>query len=144
MQRDLREKFNKETAYEFFPVYKLINDIMIIDKLRFFDCITMVMHNDTNDVYNDELEQSLKLILERVKIGTKVFMLDHKGFDDIENEEDIKENGVILKEFTEKTFREFLKYDGASIIGLNKIGNYYEMLNQLESNFDDQGKDRRQ
>lgn len=118
---------------EFFPVYKLIHDIMIIDKLRFFDYMTMVMHNDPYDVYNDELEQSLKLILERVKIRTEVFMLDHKGFDDIKNEEVIKENGVILKEFTEKTFKEFIRFDGASIIGLTKIGNYYEILKQLES-----------
>ncbi|AET66373.1 hypothetical protein Desor_0683 [Desulfosporosinus orientis DSM 765] len=132
-QKDLREKFNKDTAYELFPVYKLIDDIVIIDKLRFFDCVTMVKHSCTNDIYNDQLEQTLKLILERLKAGSRVFMLDHKSFDYIENEEDMKQNGVILKEFTERTFREFLEYDGASIIGLNKIGNYNEILKQLES-----------
>lgn len=132
-QKGLREKFNKDTAYELFPVYKLIDEIMIIDKLRFFDCVTMVKHRNTNNVYNDQLEQSFKLILERVKIGNKVFMLDHKGFDYIETVDDIKQNGVILKEFTENNFREFLEYDGASIIGLNMIGNYNEILKQLDS-----------
>jgi len=129
-QMNLREKFNKNTVYELFPVYKLINDIMLIDKLRFFDCVTMTKHRITNDIYNDQLEQGLELILERLKVGTKVLMLDHKGFDDIENEEDI-ENNIILKEFTKKTFKEFLEFDGASIIGLTMIGNYYKILKQL-------------
>lgn len=132
-QMNLRAKFNKKAVYELFPVYKLIGDIMIIDKLRFFDCLTMVKHKITNEIYNKHLEQSLKLILERVKIGTKVFMIDHKYFDCIENEEEVKENGVIIKEFTDKSFNEFLRFDGANIMGLTMIGNYHKILEQLES-----------
>lgn len=131
-QQDLRKKYNEKTAYDLFPVYKDIEDILIIDKLRFFDCVTMVKHKSTNKIYNSVLESTLTSILSKLNEGAKVYFLDHEGFDYIETNEEIKLEGTVVKEFSKESFRAFLEYDGANIIGLNMIGNYHQILGKLK------------
>lgn len=131
-QQDLRKKYNEKSAYNMFPVYKDIGDALIIDKLRFFDCVNMVKHKSTNKVYNSALEATLTSILSKLNKGAKVYLLDHKGFDYIETNEEIKLEGTIIKEFSKESFLAFLEFDGANIIGLDMIGNYYQILGELK------------
>ncbi|HFF3190411.1 TPA: hypothetical protein ACGCJB_003636 [Bacillus cereus] len=129
-QNEVREKYNPKKAYDLFPAYKEIGDTLIINYLRFFDCVTMVKHNCTNPIYNNHLENALTAILKYVTSNQDVFMLEHKGFDYIEDELDINKNRIKRK-FDKEFFKEFLQSKNAYILGINKIGNFNDILNTL-------------
>lgn len=129
-QQDLREKYNKKSSYELFPIYKKIGNNLLINKLRFFDCVTMVKYKITNEIYNRNLEDTLNVILSSLEKDHHVYFMDHKYFDNIEQEKNIKEN-MIIKKFSLESYKEFLQHNGAHIIGLDKIGNYNNILDKL-------------
>lgn len=129
-QNEAREKYHQQKAYDLFPAYKEIGDTLIINYLRFFDCVTMVKHNCTNSIYNNHLENALTTILKYVTSNQNVFMLEHKGFDYIEDALDINKSRIKRK-FDEEFFKEFLQSKKAYILGINKIGNFNDILNTL-------------
>ncbi|PFI26956.1 hypothetical protein COI53_25830 [Bacillus thuringiensis] len=129
-QNEAREKYHQQKAYDLFPAYKEIGDTLIINYLRFFDCVTMVKHNCTNSIYNNHLENALTAILKYVTSNQNVFMLEHKGFDYIEDALDINKSRI-KREFDEEFFKEFLQSKKAYILGINKIGNFNDILNKL-------------
>ncbi|EEM98331.1 MULTISPECIES: type IV toxin-antitoxin system AbiEi family antitoxin domain-containing protein [Bacillus cereus group] len=129
-QNKVREKYHQQKAYDLFPAYKEIGDTLIINSLRFFDCVTMVKHNCTNSIYNNHLENALTTILKYVTSNQDVFMLTHEGFDYVEDKLDIQENHMKQK-FDKKYFKEYLESKTAYILGVNKIGNFNEVLNVL-------------
>lgn len=129
-QNEAREKYHQQKAYDLFPAYKEIGDTLIINYLRFFDCVTMVKHNCTNSIYNNHLENALTAILKYVTSNQNVFMLEHKGFDYIEDALDINKSRIKRK-FDEEFFKEFLQSKKAYILGINKIGNFNDILNTL-------------
>ncbi|MBK5361343.1 hypothetical protein JFU03_26675 [Bacillus sp. TH44] len=94
IQNEVREKYHHQKVYDLFPAYKEIGDTLIINFLRFFDCVTMVKHNCTNSMYNNHLENALTAILKYVTSNQDVFMLEHEGFDYVEDKLDIQESQI--------------------------------------------------
>ncbi|MBK5347786.1 MULTISPECIES: hypothetical protein [unclassified Bacillus (in: firmicutes)] len=130
IQNEVREKYHHQKVYDLFPAYKEIGDTLIINFLRFFDCVTMVKHNCTNSMYNNHLENALTAILKYVTSNQDVFMLEHEGFDYVEDKLDIQES-QIKKKFDTEFFKEYLESKTAYILGVNKIGNFNEILSAL-------------
>ncbi|HDX9494323.1 hypothetical protein [Bacillus thuringiensis] len=130
IQNEVREKYHHQKVYDLFPAYKEIGDTLIINFLRFFDCVTMVKHNCTNSMYNNHLENALTAILKYVTSNQDVFMLEHEGFDYVEDKLDIQES-QIKKKFDTEFFKEYLESKTAYILGINKIGNFNEILSAL-------------
>jgi len=57
------KRLQKYSNYDLTPAYKKIEeDILIVNKLRFFDCLTMVNKSEDSMKYNKHLESTLHSI----------------------------------------------------------------------------------
>lgn len=93
---------------------------MIVNKLRFFDCLTMVNKSEDSMKYNKHLESTLHSIYEIFKDGGVLYFTLHKGFDEVENLQELKELEIIQRKFTKNEFIKFLESVEMRILGIQK------------------------
>lgn len=132
------EKFN---GYKLMPAYEVYEGSMIIDRLRFFDCLTMVRvdsenadYEPSNDEYNVHLAEVLTAVKTAFELQRKVYMLEHRGFQYVTKEEDIQEvfqSPWFGRTFSKTEFLEFLLSPASEILGMRKIINFIEITESL-------------
>ncbi|RJE85194.1 hypothetical protein D3P07_21750 [Paenibacillus sp. 1011MAR3C5] len=138
MMRMTQEKQNRfkhqKNAYELTPAYRILDPLhVIINKSRFFDCLTMVKHKDSDAVYDLEVSGALKAADDTYKVGGKVYMLQHEEFDHIKHAADLNMSNI-LKMYTEADFLTFLESTEAQILGLPQTTNYAKVLTSMKAN----------
>lgn len=132
LQEERLKKYNKKTAYELTPAYKNIDkQRLIINKLRFFDCLTMVKHEVTNGFYNNHLAGALQAVLNTFEENGFVYLLEHEGFDYVENLSDLQ-SVVVIKTYTKNDYVQFMESVEAQILGLSKVNGYSDIIAKLK------------
>lgn len=134
-------RLKKFSEYELMPAYKEIEGSLLIDELRFGDCLKMVKvdseyekYDPTEHEYNVHLEEVLTAVVRAFKANTEVTMLDHKGFEYVADEEDLeeaKEKTKFVKTFSITDFLEMLQSVPSKILGMPKINRYSEIISEL-------------
>ncbi|OAS16761.1 hypothetical protein [Paenibacillus oryzisoli] len=130
--------------YELYPVFRLLDCCLIIDKRRFFDCQTMVKveskgehYNPVNHPYKLALEEMLSAAVETYKKNQTVVYLMQKGFDEVYNLDDLqrveKEGMWFAGEHTKDDFLEMLERTSKTETGLEKADNFQVTINELAS-----------
>ncbi|MCK9857600.1 hypothetical protein [Paenibacillus sp. ATY16] len=130
--------------YELYPVFRIIDSCLIIDKRRFFDCQTMVKteskethYNPANHPYKKALEEMLSAAVETYKKNQKVVYLMQKGFDEVHDLDDLqrveKEGVWFAGEHTRDEFLKMLMRTRETETGLEKAGNFQATINELSS-----------
>lgn len=138
---------NKENSYELTPAYKVIQHknnypILLINELRFGDCLAMVRHKSTNPLYAQHLSGLLKTVTDVYKKAGRVYMLKHEGFDYVENTEELFEAEIVIQpndileiypEYKGLTVKRFYEYitSTARILGIDMVPNYNDTLVEL-------------
>lgn len=127
-------KFNQSSSYELTPAFKVIeHNNLVINKLRFFDCLAMVRANITNPTYNNHLKILLNASYESFKNDGVVYLTNHEGFDYVETINELKEAEITIRTFTLDEFITFLTSDEAKILRMEKIKEFYSVLKSLQS-----------
>jgi hypothetical protein len=132
----VRDSLKFKKGYDLTPAYKSIDQShLIINFLRFFDCLAMVDHSITNQSYDAHISGALRAVVDTFENAGKVYILEHAGFDEIESCDDLLEaRQRIKKEFETRTqFIAFMKSVELKILGLPKVRAYEEILTTLES-----------
>lgn len=115
------------------PAYKNIDKhTLIINKLRFFDCLTMVKHEVTNGIYNNHLAGALKAVRNTFEENGFVCLLEHEGFDYVENLTDLQSVDII-KTYTKNEYVKFMESIEAQILGLPKVNGYSDIIASLKT-----------
>ncbi|BCC09242.1 MULTISPECIES: hypothetical protein [Bacillus] len=128
------KRLQKYSNYDLTPAYKKIEeDILIVNKLRFFDCLTMVNKSEDSMKYNKHLESTLHSIYEIFKDGGVLYFTLHKGFDEVENLQELKELEIIQRKFTKNEFIKFLESVEMRILGIQKVLGFVSILNNLKT-----------
>lgn len=128
------KRLQKYSNYDLTPAYKEIEeDILLVNKLRFFDCLTMVNKSENAMKYNKHLESTLHSIYEIFKDGGVLYFTLHKGFDEVENLQELKELEIIQRKFTKNEFIEFLESVEMRILGIQKVLGFVSILNNLKT-----------
>lgn len=148
---------SEENPYELTPAYKpiLATDnypILLINKLRFNDCVTMVKYEheepkehekSEKSEYEEHLKELLEDVIDVYRKSGFVYLTKHEGFDRVETSEDLLESEIIIqpndslaapeeyKGFTVERFYDFLTKH-ATILGKDKISNYNNTLIALK------------
>lgn len=127
------KRLQKYSNYDLTPAYKKIEeDILIVNKLRFFDCLTMVNKSEDATEYNKHLESTLHLIYEIFRDGGVLYFTLHKGFDEVENLQELKELQIVQRKFTKNEFIEFIESVEMRILGIQKVFGFASILNKLQ------------
>lgn len=130
--------------YELYPVFRVIDCCVIIDKRRFFDCQAMVKkeskekhYDPANNPYKQALEEMLSAAIETYKKGQTVVYLMQKGFDEVYDLVDLqrieKEGIWFAGEHTKEEFLAMLKRTSKTETGLEKADNFQETIKELLS-----------
>ncbi|MEX3625006.1 hypothetical protein [Viridibacillus arvi] len=130
------EKFNK---YQLMPAFKTLDTgDTIINKLRFFDCLTMVRTDSKDQNYNLHLKDAFSAIVKTFENDKKIYFTKHKGFDEVSTFQELEKSGIIIPDadYNLKRFYEekFLEKTEAKILNMPKIISYQktvEAVNQL-------------
>ncbi|QWH88396.1 hypothetical protein EXW29_09440 [Bacillus toyonensis] len=126
-------RLKKYSKYDLTPAYKKIEkDILIVNELRFFDCLTMVNKSENAKKYNEHLESTLHSIYKVFRDGGILYFTLHKGFDDVENLQELKELGTIKVKFNKNKFIDFLESVQMRILGLYKVNGFDSILKSLK------------
>ncbi|TVX93279.1 hypothetical protein [Paenibacillus agilis] len=142
----MRSKQIKEERirdYELYPIFRKIEGCLIIDKLRFFDCQTMVRvesreedYDPVSHPYKQALEELLTAVVETYKKKQNVVLLRHPGFEAVYDPEDLQievENGVwFVGEYKKDDFLKLLERVSEVESGLKKADNFQTTINELE------------
>jgi hypothetical protein len=124
----------KYSNYDLTPAFNdKIQNILLINKLRFFDCLTMVNHNSTNPLYNNHLEKILEAVYNTFKVGGVVYLTKHENFDYVETKKDLEEAEILIRSFTKDEFVELLTSVESLILGMPKIKGYHSILTSLNN-----------
>ncbi|MEB9685148.1 hypothetical protein BK742_03765 [Bacillus thuringiensis serovar pingluonsis] len=128
------KRLQKYSNYVLTPAYKKIEeDILIVNKLRFFDCLTMVNKSEDATEYNKHLKSTLHSIYEIFRDGGVLYFTLHKGFDEVENLQELKELEIVQRKFTKNEFIEFLESVEMRILGIQKVFGFASILNNLKT-----------
>jgi hypothetical protein len=130
--------------YELYPIFRKIDGCLIIDKLRYFDCQTMVSvesreknYDPMSHPYKQALEELLTAVVETYKKKQSVVLLKHPGFEAVFDLDDLKkeeEDGTwFVREFTKDDFLEMLERVSEVETGLEKADNFQATIIELES-----------
>ncbi|ALC52362.1 hypothetical protein CN899_21975 [Bacillus thuringiensis] len=127
------DRLKKYSNYDLMPAYKKIEeDILIVNKLRFFDCLTMVNKSEDARKYNEHLESALHSIYKVFRDGGFLYFTLHKGFDDVENLQELKELEIVQRKFTKNEFIDFLESVEMKILGIHKVYRFASTLQNFK------------
>ncbi|WP_063568439.1 hypothetical protein [Paenibacillus sp. O199] len=142
-EKQIREKrLEKFGDYRLTPAYEEYEDSLIIDKLRFYDCLTCVRaesksqrYNPQNDEYNIHLTEVLKTVLEAFNAGKDVYFFEHRAFQYVRYEEDIQKvidsNNYWFKKHSVSQFLDLLQMPVSEYLGFQEIMNYSSIVKSL-------------
>lgn len=127
---------------ELIPAFEGFSKSLIIDKGRFFDnlrCANVDSRNanykPTQCEHNLHLAEVLAAAKEAYSSGNKVYMLEHRGYQSVTNEEDIEYalNSIFRGwgNVDKALFLSMLKSDASEMLGMQKIVNYDEIVYAL-------------
>lgn len=119
-------------SYDLTPAYRIIDaQTLIINSLRFFDCLKMVKYESTNKLYNKHLSGALDIAVKTLNGNGTVYMLKHEGFDYVESLEELDSVGYI-RGFSKSEFIQFMESVEAKILGLPKVKGYSDFVTSLK------------
>jgi hypothetical protein len=143
------KRLEKFGDYKLMPAYDDYVGSLLIDKLRFFDCLTCVNVDSTNaqreketyipdsDEYNIHLQEVLSKVIKAFSEGKYVYLFEHRAFQQVRREEDIKEiidsNKYWVKQYSVKDFLEMLENPLAEAIGFTKVGRHETIVESLKN-----------
>ncbi|MDN8593347.1 hypothetical protein Q0V21_31940 [Paenibacillus sp. 11B] len=139
------KRLEKYGDYRLTPAYENYEGNLIIDKLRFYDCLTCVRveskdnnsYVPQNDEYNVHLTEVLEVVRKAFDIGKYVYFFEHRAFQHVRKEEDIQ--GVIdsnkywYKEFSVSEFLDLLQQPVSEYLGWRKIMNYDNIVDYFRN-----------
>lgn len=136
------KRLEKFGDYRLTPAYENYVGNLIIDKLRFFDCLTCVRvdskdqnYNPQKDEYNIHLTEVLNTVHTAFKVGKHVYLLEHRAFQYVRKEEDIHEvldsDKYWSEKYTASKFLDFLQQPTAEYLGWTKIMSYASIVESL-------------
>lgn len=134
-------------------LYKVVNDTLLINSLRFKDSLVMIATEGTDSIYEKQLSSLITNIYNFLKEGNKVYILENKSmdsddlFDDISTEIDLERTKKLItaelsleeeqESFVEngvnrKNIVTFLKYYIDLELGLEKVKDIDKILSELK------------
>jgi hypothetical protein len=138
------KRLEKYGDYRLTPAYENYVGSLIIDKLRFFDCLTCVRVDSknqenyvpSNDEYNIHLSEVLNAMLTALTDGKYVYFFEHRAFQFVRKEDDINDvlnsNKFVFKEILAKDFLDFLLQPTAEYLGWTSVMSYASVVESLK------------
>jgi len=138
------KRLEKFGDYKLMPAYDDYESSLIIDKLRFFDCLTCVRsdskcqdhYDPQKDEYNIHLTEVLDSVHKAFEVGKHVYMFEHRAFQRVRKEDDILEvlnsYKYWFKEYSVSDFLDFLQLPISDYLGFTRIINYDLIVKALE------------
>ncbi|ALP38005.1 hypothetical protein ASL14_19235 [Paenibacillus sp. IHB B 3084] len=142
-QQISRKRLEKYSDYRLTPAYEDYLGSLIIDKLRFFDCLTCVRVNSKEqdnydpqeDGYNKHLTEVLNTVYTAFDVSKHVYLFEHRAFEYVRKEEDIQDviqsNKYWFKEYSASEFLNFLQNPTAEFLGWTRIMSYASTVKLL-------------
>ncbi|MFC5449070.1 hypothetical protein ACFPOG_12425 [Paenibacillus aestuarii] len=136
------KRLEKFGDYRLTPAYENYVGSLIIDKLRFFDCLTCVRvdskdqnYDPQKDEYNIHLTEVLNTVHTAFNVGKHVYLFEHRAFQYVRKEEDIQEvvnsDKYWFEKYTASKFLDFLQQPTAEYLGWTKIMSYASIVESL-------------
>jgi len=138
------KRLEKYGDYRLTPAYEDYQGSLIIDKLRFFDCLTCVRvkfknqqgnYDPQKDEYNLHLTEVLNTVLKAFNVYKHVYLFEHRAFQYVRKEEDIQEviesNKYWYKVYSASEFLDLIQNHLAEYLGWTRIKNYASTIESL-------------